>query len=113
MALTQDLRTSAIIAYKDNNSIERRNKIGMKLKEILYSFLRGKTIEIKYSSSNSGKGLILSSLVKYQLTVDLERENLRVIFLSKVCYQSMIVECRGSERRISTLDTLTCYCIKL
>jgi len=35
MALTQGLRKSAIIAYKDNDSIERRNKIGMKLKEIL------------------------------------------------------------------------------
>jgi len=35
MALTQDLGKSAIIAYKDNNSIKRRNKVDIKLKETL------------------------------------------------------------------------------
>jgi len=88
----QDLRKSVIITSKDKDSIERKNKTSMRLKKILYSFLRGKPIRIRDSDMSSGKSLVLSSLIRHKPTVNLKEKVLRIIFFSnqklfgKLCY---------------------------
>jgi len=82
MVPIQDLRKSTIITSKSKNSIEERNKVGVKLKKVLYSFLRGKTIRIRDGSMSSGEDLVLSSLVRYKPANNLKERVLRMIFLS-------------------------------
>ena len=82
MVPIQDLRKSTIITSKSKNSIEERNKVGVKLKKVLYSFLRGKTIRIRDGSMSSGEDLVLSSLVRYKSANNLEERVLRIIFHS-------------------------------
>ena len=82
MVPIQDLRKSTVITSKSKSSIEERNKVGVKLKKVLYSFLRGKTIRIRDGSMSSGEDLVLSSLVSYKPANNLKERVLRIIFLS-------------------------------
>lgn len=82
MVPIQDLRKSTVITSKSKSSIEERNKVGVKLKKVLYSFLRGKTIRIRDGSMSSGEDLVLSSLVRYKSANNLEERVLRIIFHS-------------------------------
>ena len=82
MVPIQDLRKSTIITSKIKSSIEEKKNVGVELKKVLCSFLRGKTIRIRDGSMSSGENLVLSSLVRYKSADDLEERVLRIIFLS-------------------------------
>jgi len=78
----QDFRKSAIITSKGKSSIEEKNKTSMRLKKILYSFLREKTIRIRGSNVSGGKSLVLSSYIRYKPAVNPKEEILKIILLS-------------------------------
>jgi len=72
IALTQDLRKSAVITSRDKSSVEERNKTDMRLKKILYSFLKEKVIRIRDSGMSDNKDFVLNNLIRHKPTINLE-----------------------------------------